>query len=303
MKKQQFYVTMRDNHKIFVRTYEPAHIVGHIHILHGMAEHSARYDEFARYLCEAGYYVSMHDHRGHGESAAGKLGYFADERGFHMIVLDVLEVLYNVRQKVTAPLVLFGHSMGSFVARRFIQLYSDEIRACIICGTGDSTSKDVAGHQAARLLTKLNGKETPSQLMNDLSFGNFNATFDDVQTAFDWLTRDRAEVQKYMEDEWCGFIPSHQFFVDLTEGIALASNKKEMATMRKDLPILLISGTDDPVGNFGKGVFRVAEKMADVGMENVKVHLFEGLRHEILNEVKKELVYEAILWWLQHDQK
>ncbi|WP_342559245.1 alpha/beta hydrolase [Metasolibacillus sp. FSL K6-0083] len=300
MEQQQRFLTMRDGQQIFVRTFEPEHVIGHVHILHGMGEHSGRYEEFAKMLCTEGYYVSMHDHRGHGHTAQGTYGHFADERGFHHVVVDVLEVLLILRKTVTAPLTLFGHSMGSFIARRFIQLYSDQITACIICGTGVTSATHLAGNQLANTLAKAQGKQIASPLMNSLSFGSFNKAFSDTTTEFDWLSRDIDEVQKYIEDEMCGFIPSHQFYADLTEGLLLIHRKDEMARTRTDLPVLFISGSDDPVGNFGKGVFKVAKRMVEVGMENVTVHLFEEMRHEILNEKNKQHVHDVVLRWLKN---
>lgn len=300
MKQQQLFLTMRDGQQVFVRIYEPEQPIGHMHILHGMGEHSGRYEEFAKLLCAQGYYVSLHDHRGHGYTARGNYGHFADERGFHHVVLDVLEVLLYLRKTVTVPLTLFGHSMGSFIARRFIQLYSDQISACIICGTGVTSATHLAGNQLANTLAKAQGKQTASPFMNRLSFGSFNKAFADTTTEFDWLSRDADEVQKYIDDEMCGFIPSHQFYADLTEGLLLVHRKEEMARTRTDLPVLFISGSHDPVGDFGKGVFKVAKRMTDVGMENVTVHLFEEMRHEILNETNKQHVHDAVLRWLKH---
>ncbi|MEO4053342.1 alpha/beta hydrolase [Solibacillus sp. CAU 1738] len=303
MKKLEQFVTMRDGQEIFVRIFEPEHTIGHFHILHGMGEHSGRYESFAEMLCDHGFFVSMHDHRGHGHTAKGDYGYFADELGFHKVVTDVLEVLKYVRMRVDVPLTLFGHSMGSFIARRFIQLYSNQVDRCILCGTGTTTALHIAGNKLALALVKTQGPRMESKLMNDLSFGSFNKAFKLPKTAFDWLCSDEKEVQKYIDDPMCGFIATNQFFADLTEGLLLINRKEEISRMRTDLPILFISGSEDPVGNAGQGVFKVASKMTEVGMENVGVYLFEGMRHEILNEKNKQHVYDVIIRWLKHDKQ
>ena len=300
MKKQEQFLTMQDGQKIFLRTYEPDEVIGHIHILHGMGEHSGRYASFAEMLCARGFFVSLHDHRGHGYTANGHYGFFADKRGFHIVVSDVLEVLNYVRKQVDAPLTLFGHSMGSFIARRFIQLYSSRVDRCIICGTGSTTALHNVGNKLALALARAQGPQVESKLMNYLSFLSFNKAFEMPATAFDWLCSDEMEVRKYIDDPMCGFIPTNQFFVDLTEGLLLINRKEELSRMRTDLPILMISGSDDPVGHAGEGVFTVAKRMTDIGMENVTVYLFEGMRHEVINEKNKQHVYDVIIRWLKN---
>lgn len=301
MKKQEQFLAMQDGQNVFVRTFEPDQVRGHIHILHGMGEHSGRYTSFAEMLCARGFFVSLHDHRGHGYTANGHYGYFADEHGFHKVVADVLEVLNHISKRIEAPLTLFGHSMGSFIARRFIQLYSSQVDRCILCGTGATTTLHSVGHKLALALVKAQGPQVESKIMDKLSFGSFNKAFKLPSTAFDWLSSDSKEVQKYMDDPMCGFIATNRFFADLTEGLLLINKKSELSRMRKDLPILFISGSDDPVGDTGQGVFKVANKMNDIGMENVTVYLFEGMRHEILNEKNKQHVYDVIIRWLEHE--
>lgn len=297
-------VTMNDGHKIFVRIFKPTvEPIGYFHILHGMAEHGGRYEAFSQLLCEHGYIVVVHDHRGHGKTADlnnSPLGFIAEQNGFERIVEDVYEIMQQVKETKTIPTILFGHSMGSFIARRFIQIYSQEINHVIICGTGSTTLLHLIGNGLARAFAKIKGKKAESRLFNEISFGSFNKKIPDAKTVFDWLTSNHEVVHRYINDPYCGFIPTNQFFVDLTDGLKTIVRKKEIEKIRKDLPILFISGGDDPVGENGKGVFQVAQQFKKTGLTNVTVHIFEGMRHEILNEINNEKVYDVIFHWLEH---
>lgn len=307
LKKGTKELTMSDGHLIFIRYYEPDGFpLGNFHILHGMAEHGGRYDAFASFLCEQGYYVTVHDHRGHGKTAElnGEFGYFADENGFHRVVEDAFEVIQNAHvHNQSLPTILFGHSMGSFIARRFIQLYSDLIDKCILCGTGATTSLHKVGNALAKTLARTQGKHTESKVLNDLSFGSFNRKIKNIRTPFDWICKNEEVVDTFIRDPLCGFIPTHQFFADLTDGLLLINKKKENEYIRKDLPVLLISGSFDPVGNLGKGVFQVANQLKNAGLEKVVVYLFEELRHEILNEKNNQMIFDCLLRWLEHDRR
>ncbi len=293
---------MSDGHQIFVRIYEPKDTpVGNFHILHGMAEHGGRYDNFAEELCKLGYFVTVHDHRGHGKTAEvnGKLGYFADNNGFHRVVQDVYEIIENFRlEREVRQTIIFGHSMGSFIARRFIQLYSQQIDKCILCGTGATTVLHLFGNMLSKSFSLVRSKTVKSHLMNRLSFGSFNKQIEDSKTSFDWLCSDEDEVKNYINDPYCGFVPTNQFFVDLTEGLLLINRRNEIANIRKDLAVLLISGSEDPVGNKGVGVYKVANQLKKAGVEDVVVYLFEGMRHEILKEKNKEHVFHVVSRWL-----
>lgn len=302
------YIQMSDGHFVFTRTLESKiTCIGHIHILHGMAEHSGRYLTFAHTLQNAGYVVTMHDHRGHGETAAynGTLGFFAENNGFERVVEDAHEVITQLHAPVAdKPLIIFGHSMGSFITRRYIQRYGGQVDNVVLCGTGNVTALHAIGNIVSKALAKGLGKETESRLLNQLSFGSFNKQFPNPKTAYDWLCSVQGEVQKYIDDPYCGFIPTNQFFVDLTKGFSILNRKKEIAKVRKDLPILLISGSQDPVGEQGLGVYAVAEQLATAGVEDVTVYLFEDKRHEILNEDNQEAVFQVLLRWLEkYDRK
>ena len=293
---------MSDGHVVFTSKFEPeGTCIGHIHILHGLAEHSGRYEKFARELSAVGYVVTMHDHRGHGKTALrnGKLGFFAEQDGFARVVEDVHEIVSAMHAPYAdVPFILFGHSMGSFIARRYIQLYGETVDRVILCGAGAVSTLHKVGHYVALALAKQYGKDAESPLLNELSLGSFNKQFPNPKTKYDWLCSVEHEVQKYIDDPYCGFMPTNQFFADLTKGFMELNRKKEIEKIQKNLPILLISGSKDPVGENGAGVYSVAEQHHAAGLEDVTVYLFEDKRHEILNEDNQQAVYQVLLRWL-----
>ena len=277
--------------------------IGHIHLLHGMAEQISRYGEFAKFLASKGYVVSGHDHRGHGKTSEmnGKLGYFADNNGFERVVEDAYDTVSSIRKQHPTPrFILLGHSMGSFIARRYIQLHGSEVDLVILVGTGsDPGPTRTLATGLAKLAGKTKGYDVPNHLLNKLAFGSFNKKIDKPATKFDWLSRDQNAVKEYIEDPFCGFVPTSGFFIDLFEGIGTINSADEISKVPKTLPILLASGNDDPVGDYGKGVLKVAKEFDAAGVNDVLVKLFEEGRHEILQELNKKQVFEFISDWIE----
>ncbi|MCM3360146.1 alpha/beta hydrolase [Psychrobacillus sp. MER TA 171] len=305
--KQILEAKMSDGHLIYVMRCIPTDTpIGHVHLMHGLAEHIERYDEFVDFLVDKGFIVSGHDHRGHGKTAVknGQLGYFADRAGFERITEDVREVLLTVREGLTnLPLILFGHSMGSFVARRYMQKYSDSLSKVILSGSAyDPGVLGNIGKLIGKAASKIKTPQAESPLLNSLAFGGFNKKVAHPETPFDWLTRDGEEVRKYIEDPLCGFIPSNQLYVDMFGGMRAIHKESEIMKVRKGLPVLMISGAKDPVGKDGKDVFKVAEGMKKVGMKNITVQLIEDARHELLKELGKEQTMEFIYKWMMKDE-
>lgn len=295
-------VTAMDGHVISTFIYEGRNPIGHVHIVHGMAEHIARYEEFAAFLADQGYFVSGHDQRGHGETQElnGTLGFLAEKDGFERITKDAFEVIQSIRKEygIESDLILMGHSMGSFVVRRYIQLYAD-VKKVVLMGTGgDPGLMGRAGLAIATANRQVIGAKKPDPIMNFLTFGSYNKSFKDVRTPFDWLSTDRAEVNKYMQDPYCGFVASNQFFHDLIVGLITIHRPEEIMKIPKDLPILLISGKADPVGRMGKDVFKVAEQYRKHGIDSIDVVMFENKRHELLHETNKDEVQQSILQWI-----
>lgn len=296
------YMNASDGHELFYARYEPPNPIGHIHIIHGMAEHIGRYEEFAEYLASRGFVVSAHDQRGHGKTAErnGIQGYFADDNGFERVVEDAHTVITEVQQATgNLPLLLFGHSMGSFVVRRYMQLHSEEISRTVLSGTGGNPGiSGKIGMVVAVASAKLQGKQEPSEALGKLTFGNFNKPFAEEGSPYAWLSRDKEAVAKYEADPWCGFESTNQFYIDLFSGLATLNKPVEIAKIRKDLPVLFISGAMDPVGNNGEGVFAAAKQFNKAGMTDVKVYLAEQGRHELLNELNRTDYFELIGDWM-----
>ncbi len=301
---REVIMTMSDQVPVQAYIQQPVgEPVGHIHILHGMAEHMGRYDSTVEYFVEKGYVVSGHDHRGHGKTAQinGLKGHFADVNGFNRVVEDVYEVITAFKEnEKPLELILFGHSMGSFIARRFVQLHGELVDLLVLSGTGDDQGiARYGGLAVAHLFGKKEGFNQPNEQLNTLVFGNFNRGISNPKTKFDWLSKNESLVSSYLKDEDCGFTPTTQFFIDLFEGLGMIHQKEEIARIPRDLPILLFAGTEDPVGRNGQSLWKVANQYHKAGIEDVTVHLFEGGRHELISDSTRKEVIHAVFQWVQ----
>jgi alpha-beta hydrolase superfamily lysophospholipase len=267
-----------------------------------MAEHSARYQRFAEALVAAGYAVWAHDHRGHGRTAGtlDRVGILGDADGFFRMVADTREVTLLARAAHPGvPVSLFGHSMGSFVCQSYLQTWSDGIDGCILSGTnGKQGLKIRLARLLARAEAKKTGRDTPSPKLNTLSFGSFNRAFRPNRTPFDWLSRDAAEVDQYIADPWCGAVFTAGFFADFLDGLVAIEDPRNLAKVPPSLPMLLVAGAEDPVGNRGRGPRALAQTYRSLGLGSVELILYPGARHEILNETNRDEVTADILRWL-----
>ncbi|WP_307337641.1 alpha/beta fold hydrolase [Metabacillus malikii] len=295
---------MSDGHEVFIKSWgeeikTPRAIV---QLSHGMAEHIKRYDYVAEKLVSENIVVIGNDHRGHGETGrnSGKLGFIAEENGFERIVLDVKELNEHIHHKYpTVPVFLLGHSMGSFLARRFIQRFHGQVNGVIIVGTGGNPGiLGKIGKTLAAVQKRKHGSQMESPFMNKLIFGSYNKQFPDQQTSFDWLTRDKNEVSKYLDDEFCGFVATTSFYYDLLEGLEIIHRNQEVAKIDKNLPIFFVSGAKDPVGKASKGVSDVIEQYKRYQISNIEYKFYDEARHEILNELNRDEVIQDILSWL-----
>ena len=272
-----------------------------LQIVHGIAEYIERYDGFAEFLTRRGFLVVAEDHMGHGQSigSEGVQGYFTG--GWFNAVADSYHLLEMTKAEYPElPYVLFGHSMGSFMARTILCKYPDSgIDAAIICGTGwqpafalPAVIKIVEGE------CKKVGETNPSQRLQNLVFGGYNKRVEHPRTEFDWLTRDAKIVDAYIAHPLCGFTASTGLLRDMMTGILYIEQPKNLAAMRKDLPVFFIAGGDDPVGSYGKGVRKAADAFRKAGMTDVDVHIYPLCRHELLNEINREEIFGDILQWL-----
>ena len=286
--------------------WEPAGApVGIVQIVHGVAEYAARYDAFATFLAEQGFLVVAEDHMGHGESVGknGVLGHF--EGGWFGAVADTYQLLQDTKAEYPQlPYILLGHSMGSFMARTILAKYSDSgISAAIISGTAWMPSAVIsAGLGAASMVAKCQDPNKPSKLLNDMMFGSYNNMIEHKRTTHDWLTRDQKIVDTYVADPLCGFPMTAGLARNMMMGLKFIQDPQNLSKMQKDLPVLFIAGSDDPVGNYGKGVKQAAEAFGKVGMEKVSVRLYPMGRHEMLNELNREEVYANLLDWIKKQE-
>ncbi|WP_052465932.1 alpha/beta hydrolase [Mobilicoccus massiliensis] len=308
-------LTMPDGTRLAVRTTAPAmsetgtgdiaHLGapaprGIVHVLHGMAEHAQRYDRFADELARAGYIVVVNDQRGHGETSPDSLGHLADHDGWQLLVEDALRVGAAARERYPGlPYVVLGHSMGALVARTLVLDHSATVDALVLVGAPavPGLLRRYGGLALARLLSRLRGGRRPSPLLDRMTFGAFNAPFEG-RTRFDWLSRDPEVVDAYVADPRCGFVCSHRFFVDLLTGLGIVGERRRAAGIRPDLPVYVIAGDQDPVGDFGRVVSDVATAYRRVGVRDVTTRLYPGARHEILAETNREEVVADLLHWL-----
>lgn len=273
-----------------------------VQIAHGMAEHSARYARFAGVLTDAGFAVYAGDHRGHGGTATRSQdeGYFADADGFQVVVEDLHRVAETARgEQPGLPFFLFGHSMGSFLCRAYAMTYGEELDGLILSGTaGDPGVLGKVGKGIAAVESRLRGRRHKSVLLDKLTFGQYNTAFKPNRTKFDWLSRDDAEVDKYVADPQCGNVFTSAFFVDLLSGLAKVNSDAEVASVPTDLPIYLMSGSLDPVGANAKGVRQVSDQLLRAGVNDVTTHIWPEGRHEMLNETNRDEVMAHVVAWI-----
>lgn len=297
----------KDEFKVHVRKWAPEAGVkpkAAIQLAHGMAEHIERYDDFARALVNEGFVIYGNDHRGHGKTVDVKenIGYFADENGWELVIDDMHRLTELIKKEYNnLPIILFGHSMGSILSRGYIQVYGQELNGVILSGT--SGNKGLALNVAilvAKLQMKKVGEKEKSKLMDKLMFGNFNSKFKPNRTEFDWLSRDNIQVDKYIEDEFCGEVFTSRFYYDLLKGVKELNKIENIKKIPTDLPICLFSGGKDPVGNNTKGVLNVYNTFKNVGIKDVSYKFYKDGRHEILNEINKNEVYNDIINWIKN---
>lgn len=272
-----------------------------LQIVHGIAEFVERYDAFANYLNSLGYLVVAEDHMGHGKSINGEgiQGYF--HGGWFSAVDDTYRLLKDTKAEYPdVPYILFGHSMGSFMARTILCKYPDSgIAAAIICGTGwQPTFALPALIKVVEGICRKTGETKPNEKLQGMVFGSYNGKVEHPRTPYDWLTRDAKIVDDYVAHPLCGFTASCGLLREMMKGIYYIQQPKNLANMRKDLPVFFIAGGDDPVGSYSKGIHQAAEAFRKAGMTDVSVRIYPLCRHEILNEINKEEIFEDVSQWV-----
>lgn len=297
-------LTARDGAEVVVHRYLPDGAVrGVVNLAHGMAEHARRYDHLAEALTAAGLAVYAEDHRGHGESAASEedLGTFAERGGWALVLDDLHRVTLRARADLPdVPVVLFGHSMGSFLAQQYLFTFPGEVDAYVLSGSnGPVGPLGEAGAVAARAERARLGPQGRSQLLDRLVFGAYNTPFEPARTRFDWLSRDEDQVDAYIEDPRCGFVPTTQMYLDVFSGLRVIGQAERVrAGARPDTPIYVFAGSEDPVGG-AAGIAALLEHYRAAGLTAVDHRIYPGGRHEMLNESNRDEVVGDVLTWIE----
>lgn len=302
MRAEEFRVDSRDKKtKLYARYWIPdGEIKCILQIVHGMAEHIGRYDEMASWFASQGILVVGEDMLGHGQSLDdySTPGYFTPLDPATVVVRDVHRLKKITEEKYPGvPYFILGHSMGSFILRNYIFRYGKGIKGAIICGTGSKPKLLVkAGLLITNIIQLFCGDHHKSTLLSTLAFGNKSKIPEDHRN--DWLCTDHKVVEKYDADPLCGFLFTVNGFKTLFTLIDRQNSKKNIEKMPNTLPVLFISGSEDQVGDCSKGVKKVFDEYKSLGMEDVDCILYEGLRHEILNEPSREKVFSDVFEWI-----
>lgn len=310
MTKEELTYDSRDNatkikaYKYLPEQVKPTMIV---QIIHGMAETAVRYEEFAKFLTDKGCVVVINEHLGHGGSVkeGTPYGYFCEQDPATVVVRDVHRLKKNIQNQYPGiPYVIFGHSMGSYTLRNYITVYGSGIQAAVICAPGYQEKGLLS---AMGFLVKLQsiflGGKHVAKLLDKMAFGSYNKRIPNQRTAFDWLTRDEKIVDAYVADEKCGFTFTVNGFRTLHDLCLRSIDFEKMKKIPSDLPIMIIAGKEDPVGEYGAAVPKIQRDLENAGVKNVSVKYYEECRHELLNELVKETVMEDVYSYIEKQVK
>ncbi len=307
LREQGFFLSSSTRNRFYVKSYLPLNEApaAIVLIITGMAEHTGRYRDFAIFLVENGYGVYACDHPGQGKTAGSPelAGLITSSRTWQHMLENVRALYTNIRKnQPEIPVFVFGHSMGSIIARHFTALYPVYLQGLILSG---SFIMNPLLLQAAltfvRIKILFEGSKHKSKWFNKMFYKNFNRHFKERPTMFEWISSDRNAVDAYVNDPYCGINYSNGFFLNLLKGIAATRIAEKLITYRKSLPLLILSGQDDPVGNFGKDAIKIHKEFYKQNFQNLFLKIFPG-RHELLHEQNKEAVYAYLLEWINRCQ-
>lgn len=302
-KEEGSFLSSNGNDVVYFQTYIPeSEPKGIIQIAHGMAEHFGRYHNFAEYLVENGYIVCGNDHLGHGKTAAADddLGYFGEKNGWVNMVDDLRLLTLDMKRKYgDLPYFLLGHSMGSLLARAYISCHGKDLTGAVLIGTSGENPAAKAALPLIRIITKLKGSRHRSNLIYTLAFGNYNRRYEKGSRKLAWMTQDNDNLDAFRADPKCNFVFTVSGFHNLMKLLIYVSRKDWAEEVPNELPIILLSGDLDPVGDFGEGTKQVFKQLQMAEVKDLALKLYPGLRHEILNEPGKEKIYKDILDWLK----
>lgn len=303
--REEFYYDSRDGaHKIRALKWKgTGDILCVLQLVHGMAEHIERYDDFANYMADRGILVVANDHLGHGKSVANKeeYGYFCEKDPLTVVVRDIHRLKKLTQEENPGkPYFILGHSMGSLLLRNYLFRYGNGINGAVLSGTASQSAlMTKPGLILLKLIGCFKGDRYRSPFAAGLVMGNPNKRISNRRTDFDWLCQDEEIVDRYIADETCGFLFTINGYLTLVKSVDRLNDPKLLSQMPKDLPVIFLSGEEDPVGNYGAGVRRAYEQFKKAGMKQTEMKLYPGLRHEILNEKCKTEIYEDVLAYIQ----
>lgn len=304
MRRKDFYIPSKDGiHRLHVVLWEPeGEVRAVVQISHGMVEMIDRYEDFALFLNRHGYAVIGNDHLGHGLTAGNDadLGYFCPRNMSATVVADLHRVTRYARKKYKdRPYFLLGHSMGSFMTRRYLMTYGMDLDGAVICGTGSQRWLVlIAGTVVANGMRLLLGDRFRSRLLEMNAFGDYQKRIPNPRTRSDWMTRDARIVDFCRGNKYCSFIFAVNGYRTLFEVLSFIQQKKNIDRIPPELPLFFIAGGQDPVGHYGRDVRKVAAQYERAGVEDVSLRIYEEDRHEVLNELDRDQVYRDVLAWL-----
>lgn len=276
-------------------------IKGVVQIAHGMMDYIGRYALLAEAITDAGYVLAGNDHLGHGDTVKtpDDFGFFASENGYNYVIDDVYKMNRILSEEFPGvPLILLGHSMGSFVSRLYAVKYSSSIDALVIHGTAGPNPALGAGKIVVKLLKAIKGERHRSKLVCSLADGGYNKSFDSAEGPGAWLTRDSSMVADRIGNPKNDFIFTLSGYADLFTMLGGCNSKEWFVSFPKTLPTLVVSGENDPVGDFGKGVRYVYDNLKKNGA-SAELKLYEGARHELFNETNRDEVFRDLIAWLE----
>ena len=300
--KNEFYIE-RSGERLHCIEWRPeGEVRAVLQIVHGMVEYIDRYDAFATYLCERGIAVVGHDHPGHGMTAQREedLGFIRRGDGDMLLVDCILAVTEYIKENYKGKrCFIFGHSMGSFAVRKYITAHSELVDGALIVGTGTPHAAVLsAGRALAGIICKLFGERHRSRLLTNMSFSGYNSRFPKEEGVHAWISGDREVVKRYDSDPFCTYIFTAAGFCALYDTLLFLAKRTDSEKIRKNLPMLIASGAVDPFGSYGKWPEEYADHCKSIGISDVTLRLFEGQRHEIINEKDKEKVFEELYCWI-----
>ena len=307
MNKRDFYfISVNGKNKIHAIEWLPEGPVrACVQLVHGVSEYIDRYDNYAKFLTAHGIAVVGNDHLGHGKSVDSndELGWFGEKNGWNLVLEDLKKL--HMQQKANhpdVPFFLFGHSMGSFLARNYSINYPHDFDGVILSGTTWQPGyMCLAGLFLAKLEIRLHGTKYKSELLRKIAFGSYLNHIPDAKTESDWLSRDDDVVNAYCEDSLCGYTSTAAMMRDMMKGLNFVRKKKNIKKMSPRTPVFILSGAEDPVGAWSKGIKKIEKVFRSCGIAHLDVKLYDGARHEILNEINREEVYADILAWIENN--